>query len=148
MSSQPRQVKTVEDFNTVKAGVAAAEQLLPGLSEFGLMASSLIWSAAISVVSSAERVFCRDAAQKIQSVIQDFFPGSQRAIFRQAMRHWEKHTCVTFIERTTEESYIVFTYRPCGWVSNAIKQTERKLDWNSVEKWELWGGETGKDLMN
>uniref|UniRef100_A0A672PXM3 Metalloendopeptidase n=1 Tax=Sinocyclocheilus grahami TaxID=75366 RepID=A0A672PXM3_SINGR len=23
-------------------------------------------------------------------------------------------TCVTFIERTTEESYIVFTYRPCG----------------------------------
>uniref|UniRef100_A0A8C0Y441 Metalloendopeptidase n=1 Tax=Cyprinus carpio carpio TaxID=630221 RepID=A0A8C0Y441_CYPCA len=39
---------------------------------------------------------------------------SQRAIFRQAMRHWEKHTCVTFIERTTEESYIVFTYRPCG----------------------------------
>ncbi|XP_061731795.1 bone morphogenetic protein 1-like isoform X4 [Nerophis ophidion] len=30
------------------------------------------------------------------------------------MRHWEKHTCVTFIERTTEESYIVFTYRPCG----------------------------------
>ncbi|KAG7223974.1 hypothetical protein INR49_015231, partial [Caranx melampygus] len=42
------------------------------------------------------------------------FSGSQRAIFRQAMRHWEKHTCVTFIERTTEESYIVFTYRPCG----------------------------------
>ena len=41
-------------------------------------------------------------------------PGSQRAIFRQAMRHWEKHTCVTFIERTQEESYIVFTYRPCG----------------------------------
>lgn len=32
------------------------------------------------------------------------------------MRHWEKHTCVTFTERTTEESYIVFTYRPCGWV--------------------------------
>ncbi|XP_019738365.1 bone morphogenetic protein 1-like isoform X5 [Hippocampus comes] len=30
------------------------------------------------------------------------------------MRHWEKHTCVTFMERTTEESYIVFTYRPCG----------------------------------
>lgn len=43
-----------------------------------------------------------------------FLSGSQRAIFRQAMRHWEKHTCVTFTERTTEESYIVFTYRPCG----------------------------------
>lgn len=30
------------------------------------------------------------------------------------MRHWEKHTCVTFLERTDEDSYIVFTYRPCG----------------------------------
>lgn len=44
-----------------------------------------------------------------------FIPaGSQRAVFRQAMRHWEKHTCVTFLERTDEDSYIVFTYRPCG----------------------------------
>uniref|UniRef100_A0A669F2C2 Metalloendopeptidase n=1 Tax=Oreochromis niloticus TaxID=8128 RepID=A0A669F2C2_ORENI len=50
----------------------------------------------------------------IPYVISGNFSGSQRAIFRQAMRHWEKHTCVTFIEKTTEESYIVFTYRPCG----------------------------------
>ncbi|XP_019738366.1 bone morphogenetic protein 1-like isoform X6 [Hippocampus comes] len=50
----------------------------------------------------------------IPYVISGNFSGSQRAIFRQAMRHWEKHTCVTFMERTTEESYIVFTYRPCG----------------------------------
>uniref|UniRef100_A0A8C6UAK3 Metalloendopeptidase n=1 Tax=Neogobius melanostomus TaxID=47308 RepID=A0A8C6UAK3_9GOBI len=50
----------------------------------------------------------------IPYVISGNFTGSQRAIFRQAMRHWEKHTCVTFIERTQEESYIVFTYRPCG----------------------------------
>ncbi|KAG9354733.1 hypothetical protein JZ751_001446 [Albula glossodonta] len=50
----------------------------------------------------------------IPYVISGNFSGSQRAIFRQAMRHWEKHTCVTFIERTQEESYIVFTYRPCG----------------------------------
>ncbi|XP_061589374.1 bone morphogenetic protein 1-like isoform X2 [Cololabis saira] len=50
----------------------------------------------------------------IPYVISGNFTGSQRAIFRQAMRHWEKYTCVTFIERTTEESYIVFTYRPCG----------------------------------
>ncbi|KAE8590953.1 hypothetical protein XENTR_v10018256 [Xenopus tropicalis] len=42
------------------------------------------------------------------------FTGTQRAIFKQAMRHWEKHTCVTFVERTDEESFIVFTYRPCG----------------------------------
>ncbi|XP_067113967.1 bone morphogenetic protein 1-like isoform X1 [Osmerus mordax] len=50
----------------------------------------------------------------IPYVISGNFSGSQRAIFRQAMRHWEKHTCVTFIDRTNEESYIVFTYRPCG----------------------------------
>ncbi|XP_034090015.1 bone morphogenetic protein 1-like [Gymnodraco acuticeps] len=50
----------------------------------------------------------------IPYMISGNFTGSQRAIFRQAMRHWEKHTCVTFTDRTTEESYIVFTYRPCG----------------------------------
>ncbi|XP_042200474.1 bone morphogenetic protein 1-like isoform X2 [Callorhinchus milii] len=50
----------------------------------------------------------------IPYVIGGNFTGAQRAIFRQAMRHWEKNTCVTFLERTDEESYIVFTYRPCG----------------------------------
>ncbi|XP_015242766.1 PREDICTED: bone morphogenetic protein 1-like isoform X2 [Cyprinodon variegatus] len=50
----------------------------------------------------------------IPYVISRNFSGSQRTIFRQAMRHWEKHTCVIFTERTTEESYILFTYRPCG----------------------------------
>uniref|UniRef100_A0A6I8P5P4 Metalloendopeptidase n=1 Tax=Ornithorhynchus anatinus TaxID=9258 RepID=A0A6I8P5P4_ORNAN len=50
----------------------------------------------------------------IPYVIGGNFTGSQRAIFKQAMRHWEKHTCVTFIERTDEESFIVFTYRTCG----------------------------------
>uniref|UniRef100_A0A8C2FPT7 Metalloendopeptidase n=1 Tax=Cyprinus carpio TaxID=7962 RepID=A0A8C2FPT7_CYPCA len=50
----------------------------------------------------------------IPYVISSNFSGNQRAIFKQAMRHWEKHTCVTFIERSTEESYIVFTIRPCG----------------------------------
>ncbi|XP_038149701.1 bone morphogenetic protein 1-like isoform X2 [Cyprinodon tularosa] len=50
----------------------------------------------------------------IPYVISRNFSGSQRTIFRQAMRHWEKHTCVIFTERTTEESYILFTYRSCG----------------------------------
>lgn len=36
------------------------------------------------------------------------------------MRHWEKHTCVTFLERTDEDSYIVFTYRPCGYVRGLV----------------------------
>uniref|UniRef100_A0A8C2VAY4 Metalloendopeptidase n=1 Tax=Chinchilla lanigera TaxID=34839 RepID=A0A8C2VAY4_CHILA len=50
----------------------------------------------------------------IPYVIGGNFTGNQRAIFKQAMRHWEKHTCVTFIERTDEESFIVFSYRTCG----------------------------------
>lgn len=50
----------------------------------------------------------------IPFVVNGNFTGSQKAIFRQAMRHWEKHVCVTFVERTDEDSYIVFTYRPCG----------------------------------
>ncbi|CAL8321576.1 unnamed protein product [Lota lota] len=58
----------------------------------------------------------------IPYVISGNFSGSQRAIFRQAMRHWERHTCVTFIERSGEESYIVFTYRPCGCCSYVGKR--------------------------
>ncbi|XP_057177472.1 bone morphogenetic protein 1b isoform X1 [Triplophysa rosa] len=50
----------------------------------------------------------------IPYIISGNFSGSQRAVFKQAMRHWEKYTCVTFVERSTEESYIVFTIRPCG----------------------------------
>uniref|UniRef100_UPI00358F3720 tolloid-like protein 2 isoform X2 n=1 Tax=Myxine glutinosa TaxID=7769 RepID=UPI00358F3720 len=50
----------------------------------------------------------------IPYVVGNNFTGSQKAMFRQAMRHWEKHTCVTFIERTDQESYILFTFRPCG----------------------------------
>ncbi|XP_061886936.1 bone morphogenetic protein 1-like isoform X2 [Entelurus aequoreus] len=64
-----------------------------------------------AATSRSERVWSDGI---IPYTISGNFSGSQRAIFRQAMRHWEKHTCVTFIERTTEESYIVFTYRPCG----------------------------------
>ncbi|TSM12566.1 Tolloid-like protein 2 [Bagarius yarrelli] len=50
----------------------------------------------------------------IPYIISTNFSGSQRAVFKQAMRHWERHVCVTFVERTAEENYIIFTYRPCG----------------------------------
>ncbi|CAG2171053.1 unnamed protein product [Oppiella nova] len=43
------------------------------------------------------------------------FSGDHRALFKQAMRHWENHTCVKFVERAQEHpNYIVFTERPCG----------------------------------
>ena len=41
--------------------------------------------------------------------------GAHKALFKQAMRHWENYTCITFVERTPQDyNYIVFTERPCG----------------------------------
>ncbi|KAK0168286.1 hypothetical protein PV327_002110 [Microctonus hyperodae] len=44
------------------------------------------------------------------------FSGAHKALFKQAMRHWENFTCVKFVERVNREhpNYIVFTERPCG----------------------------------
>ena len=43
------------------------------------------------------------------------FSGVHKALFKQAMRHWENYTCVQFVERTDEHpNWIVFTERPCG----------------------------------
>lgn len=46
------------------------------------------------------------------------FSGAHKALFKQAMRHWENFTCVKFVERVPREhpNYILFTERPCGWV--------------------------------
>ncbi|RWS10861.1 tolloid-like protein 1 [Dinothrombium tinctorium] len=47
--------------------------------------------------------------------IESNFSGDHRALFKQAMRHWENYTCIKFVERTAEHpNYIVFTERPCG----------------------------------
>lgn len=44
------------------------------------------------------------------------FSGAHKALFKQAMRHWENFTCVKFVERIPREhpNYIVFTERSCG----------------------------------
>lgn len=44
------------------------------------------------------------------------FSGMHKALFKQAMRHWENYTCVKFVERNRDEhqNYIIFTERPCG----------------------------------
>lgn len=44
------------------------------------------------------------------------FSGVHKALFKQAMRHWENFTCIKFVERMPGEhpNYIVFTERPCG----------------------------------
>ncbi|XP_020288864.1 bone morphogenetic protein 1 isoform X2 [Pseudomyrmex gracilis] len=44
------------------------------------------------------------------------FSGAHKALFKQAMRHWENFTCIKFVERVPREhpNYILFTERPCG----------------------------------
>lgn len=44
------------------------------------------------------------------------FSGGHKALFKQAMRHWENFTCVKFVERSEDDhpNYILFTERPCG----------------------------------
>lgn len=44
------------------------------------------------------------------------FGGPHKALFKQAMRHWENFTCIKFVERNPDEhpNFIVFTERPCG----------------------------------
>lgn len=44
------------------------------------------------------------------------FSGAHKALFKQAMKHWENFTCIKFIERNPVDhpNYIVFTERACG----------------------------------
>lgn len=44
------------------------------------------------------------------------FSGAHKALFKQAMKHWENFTCIKFVERNPIDhpNYIVFTERPCG----------------------------------
>lgn len=53
------------------------------------------------------------------------FSGAHKALFKQAMRHWENFTCIKFVERNALDhpNYIVFTERPCGWVSYSVLTT-------------------------
>jgi len=52
---------------------------------------------------------------KANNFLCDWFAGAHKALFKQAMRHWENHTCVSFVDRSVEDKdYILFTERPCG----------------------------------
>lgn len=44
------------------------------------------------------------------------FSGAHKALFKQAMKHWENFTCVKFVERNKDDhpNFIIFTQRPCG----------------------------------
>lgn len=46
------------------------------------------------------------------------FSGAHKALFKQAMKHWENFTCIKFVERNPSDhmNFIIFTIRPCGYV--------------------------------
>lgn len=48
------------------------------------------------------------------------FTGKQKVQFKQAMREWEKHTCIKFVERNSDihPNFITFTTLRCGCCSN------------------------------
>lgn len=48
------------------------------------------------------------------------FSGAHKALFKQAMKHWENFTCIKFVERNPNDhmNYIIFTIRPCGLVDS------------------------------
>ncbi|CAG9862752.1 unnamed protein product [Phyllotreta striolata] len=48
--------------------------------------------------------------------IDDSFSGWHKALFKQAMRHWENFTCIKFVERNPadHQNYIVFMEKSCG----------------------------------
>lgn len=50
--------------------------------------------------------------------IDESWGSYRKALARQAMRHWENHTCLRFVERNQTEhvDYVFFTERPCGCV--------------------------------
>lgn len=51
------------------------------------------------------------------------FSGAHKALFKQAMKHWENFTCIKFVERNPLDhpNYIVFTERPCGEFVGKVK---------------------------
>ncbi|XP_002073258.3 dorsal-ventral patterning protein tolloid [Drosophila willistoni] len=48
--------------------------------------------------------------------IDTIFSGAHKALFKQAMRHWENFTCIKFVERDAKlhANYIYFTVKNCG----------------------------------
>ncbi|SPP81274.1 dorsal-ventral patterning protein tolloid [Drosophila guanche] len=48
--------------------------------------------------------------------IDGIFSGAHKALFKQAMRHWENFTCIKFVERDAKlhDNYIFFTVKNCG----------------------------------
>jgi hypothetical protein len=65
-----------------------------------------------AATGKAERVWPHGV---IPYEIQSNFTGEKRAIFLKAMRHWENHTCLSFVPREPHHShYIVFTVADCG----------------------------------
>lgn len=60
--------------------------------------------------------------------IHDDFSGSQKALFKRAMRHWENHTCITFKEKdAADKDFFLFSSLPCGCCSYVGKRGGQQI---------------------
>ncbi|KAM7538912.1 hypothetical protein Aperf_G00000048657 [Anoplocephala perfoliata] len=71
----------------------------------------------------------------IPYVIQANFTSETKATIMKAMRHWENHTCLSFVEREPQhKSYIIFTVKPCGCCSYVGRRSEDEPQAISIGK--------------
>ncbi|VDD74489.1 unnamed protein product [Mesocestoides corti] len=71
----------------------------------------------------------------IPYVIQANFSSETKATIMKAMRHWENHTCLSFVEREPQhKSYIIFTVKPCGCCSYVGRRSEDEPQAISIGK--------------
>ncbi|CAJ0566031.1 unnamed protein product, partial [Mesorhabditis spiculigera] len=58
-------------------------------------------------------------------IISSNFSGEHKNLFLKSMRHWENHTCISFVPRTrAHKNYIVFTVDKCGCCSYVGRRGE------------------------
>ncbi|KAM3183271.1 hypothetical protein ACTXT7_010677 [Hymenolepis weldensis] len=71
----------------------------------------------------------------IPYIIQANFTSETKATIMKAMRHWENHTCLSFVEREPQhKSYIIFTVKPCGCCSYVGRRSEDEPQAISIGK--------------
>uniref|UniRef100_A0A0X3NJV3 Metalloendopeptidase n=1 Tax=Schistocephalus solidus TaxID=70667 RepID=A0A0X3NJV3_SCHSO len=71
----------------------------------------------------------------IPYIIQANFSSETKATIMKAMRHWENHTCLSFVEREPHhKSYIIFTVKACGCCSYVGRRSEDEPQAISIGK--------------
>ncbi|XP_045475772.1 tolloid-like protein 1 [Harmonia axyridis] len=105
-------VKPIHDF-LINFDMKRKRRYAPDLTKIDEQESSFGRRVTRAATARKERVWDYGV---IPYEIDGNFSGAHKALFKQAMRHWENFTCVKFVERNKDDhpNFIVFTQRPCG----------------------------------